>query len=82
VLPRIKLVAWNKETAMASIDEDPFGAPARKKIIHEPGENLDLLSAHELRERIEFLRVEIVRLEQAVVAKEASRRAADAFFKS
>jgi len=48
---------------MASIDEDPFGAPVRKKIIHELGENL-------------------ARLEAAAEAKEASRRAADAFFKA
>jgi len=58
---------------MASIDEDPFGAPVRKKIIHELGENL---------ERIELLRAEIARLEAAAEAKEASRRAADAFFKA
>jgi uncharacterized small protein (DUF1192 family) len=75
-------VAANEETAMASIDEDPFGAPAAKKIIHELGENLDMLSAHELRERIELLRAEIARLEAVAQAKEASRRAADAFFKS
>jgi len=67
---------------MASIDEDPFGAPVRKKIIHELGENLDILSAHELRERIDLLRAEIARLEAVAQAKEASRRAADAFFKS
>lgn len=67
---------------MASIDEDPFGGPVRKKIIRELGENLDILSAHELRERIELLRDEITRLEAVARAKEASRRAADAFFKS
>lgn len=67
---------------MASIDEDPFGAPVRKKIIHELGENLDMLSAHELRERIEILQAEIARLEAAAQAKEASRRAADSFFRS
>jgi uncharacterized small protein (DUF1192 family) len=67
---------------MAKSDEDVFGAPPKKKTIHEIGENLDTLSAHELGERIGLLKAEIERLEAARAAKEASRAAAASFFKS
>ncbi|MBN9083709.1 MAG: DUF1192 domain-containing protein [Rhizobiales bacterium] len=68
---------------MARSDEEDnvFSAPPRKKIVHEIGENLDMLSAGELRERVELLQAEIVRLETAAAAKDASKNAADAFFK-
>lgn len=64
-----------------SDDDNVFGAPPRKKATHELGESLDFLTATELRERIELLRAEIARLEAAAVAKDASKQAADAFFK-
>jgi uncharacterized small protein (DUF1192 family) len=64
-----------------SDDDNVFGAPPRKKTTHELGESLDFLTAAELRERIELLRAEIARLEAAAVAKDASKHAADAFFK-
>ena len=67
---------------MAKQDDDVFGAPPKKKLAHELGENLDMLSADELGERIELLRSEIERLETARASKEASRAAAAAFFKS
>ena len=68
---------------MARDDDDPFGAPRPKKIAsHEIGQVLDALSVHELDERIALLKAEIERLEAARGAKEASKRAADAFFKS
>ncbi|MDB5569527.1 MAG: hypothetical protein JWN93_710 [Hyphomicrobiales bacterium] len=67
---------------MARTDDDVFGAPPRRKTTHEIGENLDMLSVDELAERMELLRTEIARLEAARAAKEASRRAADAFFKA
>ena len=67
---------------MARTDDDVFGAPPRKKTTHEVGETLDMLSVDELAERVELLRAEIQRLESVASAKEASRRAADAFFKS
>jgi len=70
------------EQAMAKDDDDVFGAPPRKKASHEIGQNLDLLSVDELGERIALLREEIERLETARTAKEASRVAAAAFFKS
>jgi uncharacterized small protein (DUF1192 family) len=64
-------------------DEDPFGAKVRKKPTHhEIGQLLDALSVDELDERIGLLQAEIARLEQARQAKQASKTAADAFFKS
>ncbi len=53
----------------------------KKKIAHEIGQDLSLLSISELRERIELLKGEIARLEAAADAKAASRSAADSFFK-
>ena len=67
---------------MAKAEDDVFGAPPKKKTVHEIGENLDTFSADELTERIGLLRAEIERLEAARAAKEASRAAAAAFFKS
>lgn len=68
---------------MAVFDEsDPFGAPPKKKTAHEIGQPLDALSVDELDDRIALLMEEIARLEQARTAKEASRKAADSFFKS
>ena len=67
---------------MAKSDDDHvFGAPPRKKATHELGENLDFLTAAELRERVDLLRGEIARLEAAAAGKDASKQAADAFFK-
>jgi uncharacterized small protein (DUF1192 family) len=67
---------------MASLDEEAaFGAPPKKPAAHVLGENVDALSAPELAERIELCRSEIARLEAAKAAREATRAAADAFFK-
>jgi uncharacterized small protein (DUF1192 family) len=55
---------------------------ARPSPAHEIGQELDLLSVHELDERIAALQAEIERLEAAKSGKEASKRAADSFFKS
>jgi len=63
---------------MAADDEDR----PRKKITHEIGQELALLSVGELSERIALLRNEIERLQAAAASKEASRNAADSFFKS
>lgn len=67
---------------MARAEDDVFGAPPKKKTVHEIGENLDAFSVDELGERITLLEEEIARLETARDAKEASRAAAAAFFKS
>ena len=53
----------------------------KKKPVHDIGQDLALLSVEELAERIGLLRQEITRLEQALQAKQASRSAADQFFK-
>ena len=54
----------------------------RKKITHEIGQDLSLLSVEELTERIALLNSEVERLQQAVTKKRASKDAANAFFKS
>ncbi|TKW79203.1 MAG: DUF1192 domain-containing protein [Bradyrhizobium icense] len=54
----------------------------RKKISHEIGQDLSLLSVEELAERIALLKGEIERLEAASAKKRASKDAANSFFKS
>jgi uncharacterized small protein (DUF1192 family) len=54
----------------------------RKKITHEIGQDLSLLSVEELTERIALLTSEIERLQAAATKKRASKQAADSFFKS
>jgi len=53
----------------------------KKKIGHEIGQDLALLSVEELGERVALLKQEITRLEGAMAAKQASRHVADQFFK-
>jgi uncharacterized small protein (DUF1192 family) len=53
----------------------------KKKILHEIGQDITLLSVFELKERVEILKAEISRLEHAAVSKDAAKNAADAFFK-
>ena len=54
----------------------------RKKITHEIGQDLSLLSVEELTERIALLTAEIGRLQEAATKKRASKDAANTFFKS
>lgn len=54
----------------------------RKKISHEIGQDLSLLSLEELNERVALLKGEIERLEAAATKKRASKDAANSFFKS
>jgi uncharacterized small protein (DUF1192 family) len=63
---------------MAIEDDDK----PRKKLTHEIGQDLSLLSVEELTGRISLLTSEIERLQTAVAKKRASRDAADRFFKS
>ena len=63
---------------MPVIDEDDR---PKKKIAHEIGQELTLLSVGELQERISLLREEIARLEADITKKQASKSAADQFFK-
>ena len=54
----------------------------RKKVSHEIGQDLSLLSVEELTERVALLKSEITRLEEAATKKRASRDAANSMFKS
>jgi len=62
-------------------DESLFGAKPKPVLAHEIGQNIDDLSAPELKERIGLLRSEIERLEKAIDARQATRAAADSVFK-
>jgi uncharacterized small protein (DUF1192 family) len=55
--------------------------PARPRRTHEIGQDLSLLSAGELDERIAQLRAEIARLEIERAAKDRSKSAAEALFR-
>jgi uncharacterized small protein (DUF1192 family) len=54
----------------------------RKKVTHEIGQDLSLLSVEELAERIALMTSEIERLQTAMSKKRASREAASSFFKT
>jgi uncharacterized small protein (DUF1192 family) len=62
-----------------AIDDDD---KPKKKISHEIGQDLTLLSVEELAERIALLQSEIHRLQSSMQLKRATRDAADRFFKS
>jgi len=63
---------------MAAIDDDDR---PKKKIAHEIGQDLTLLSVKELDEHMGLLKEEIARLEADKVKKQATRSAADQLFK-
>ena len=63
---------------MPAIDEDDR---PKKKIAHEIGQDLTLLSVGELTDRVALLKEEIARLEANMVGKRAQKSAADQFFK-
>jgi uncharacterized small protein (DUF1192 family) len=63
---------------MAQSDDDDR---PKKKIVHEIGQELALLSVRELEERIVVLEEEIARLKADIARKGASKAAADLFFK-
>ena len=58
--------------------DDELKKPANMVI----GENLDAISVAELEQRIQALESEIVRLKAEIAKKQASRNAADAFFRN
>lgn len=62
---------------MALFDEEP----AKKKMVHEVGQDISLLSVEELSERILLLKAEIGRIEAELTAKGASKAAAEALFR-
>jgi uncharacterized small protein (DUF1192 family) len=53
----------------------------KKKIVHEIGQDLALLSIRELQDRVTLLKDEIARLESAMASKQVSLTTADQFFK-
>ncbi|MGA7598998.1 MAG: DUF1192 domain-containing protein [Pseudolabrys sp.] len=63
---------------MPAIDEDD---KPKKKVVHDIGQDLNLLSVEELGARVQLLRDEISRLEADMTQKRASRAAADTFFR-
>jgi uncharacterized small protein (DUF1192 family) len=63
---------------MPAMDEDDR---PKKKIVHEIGQELALLSVKELQERIVILKEEVARLEADISRKQSSRNVADQFFK-
>jgi uncharacterized small protein (DUF1192 family) len=66
------------ESGMPAPDDDDR---PKKKIAHEIGQDLTLLSVSELAERVALLKDEIARLEANIAGKQASKSAADHFFK-
>ena len=63
---------------MPAMDEDDR---PKKKVVHEIGQDLTLLSVEELAARVALLNEEIARLEADMTKKRATRAAADQFFK-
>lgn len=63
---------------MAAIDDDDR---PKKKVAHEIGQDLSLLSVDELGLRIQLMQDEIRRLEADMAQKRAKRAAADQIFK-
>ncbi|HET9686044.1 MAG TPA: DUF1192 domain-containing protein [Pseudolabrys sp.] len=63
---------------MPAVDEDD---KPKKKVTHEIGQDLTLLSVEELGARVQLLHDEIKRIEADISQKRASRAAADQFFK-
>ena len=63
---------------MPAIDDDD---KPKKKVAHEIGQDLTLLSVQELAARVQLLQDEIKRLEADMTQKRASRSVADQFFK-
>jgi uncharacterized small protein (DUF1192 family) len=63
---------------MPAIEDDDR---PKKKVAHEIGQDLTLLSVEELGARVGLLKEEIARLEADMARKQATRAAADQFFK-
>lgn len=63
---------------MAAFEDDDR---PKKKIAHEIGQDLSLLSVEELAARIQLMQDEIKRLEADKTKKQATRAAADTLFK-
>jgi uncharacterized small protein (DUF1192 family) len=73
------MAKWGNSTGTRTMDLDDEPKKPANMVI---GENLDAISVAELEHRIQALESEIVRLKAEIAKKQASRSAADAFFKS
>lgn len=62
--------------------DDIFPARKQSQPAHVLGENLDAVSVDELKLRVAALQEEIARIEREIARKQASRNAADSFFKA
>jgi uncharacterized small protein (DUF1192 family) len=78
MVPAAAIFPADAEHPMPAIDEDDR---PKKKLTHEIGQDLTLLSVDELGERVALLQEEIARLEANMATKQASKSAADQFFK-
>jgi uncharacterized small protein (DUF1192 family) len=72
------IFACVRETTMPAFDDEDR---PKKKIVHEIGQDLTLLSVGELTERVTLLKEEIARIEADMKGKSASKSAAESFFK-
>ena len=63
---------------MPAVDDDDR---PKKKVVHEIGQDLSLLSIKELEDRIALLTEEIARLKATIASKQGSRNVADQYFK-
>ena len=63
---------------MAAFDDEDR---PKRKVVHEIGQDLSLLSVEELQARITVMQDEIKRLETDMVNKRSKRAEADQFFK-
>jgi uncharacterized small protein (DUF1192 family) len=72
------IFACVREITMPAFDDEDR---PKKKIVHEIGQDLTLLSVGELTERVALLKEEIARIEADMKGKSASKSAAEMFFK-
>ena len=71
---------WNPERQGTAMDLDDL-APRKKPPEIQLGEDISALSAHELEARIARLEEEIARCKSAIAARQATKSAAENFFK-
>jgi uncharacterized small protein (DUF1192 family) len=77
-VPIAAIFPVDAEADMPAIEDDDR---PKKKITHDIGQDLTLLSVGELTERVALLKEEIGRIEANMATKQASKSAADLFFK-
>jgi uncharacterized small protein (DUF1192 family) len=74
------LTKATQDAKEAAMDLDDL-APRKKPPSIQLGEDISTLSAHELEERIRLLEQEIARCKNAIAARQATKSAAENFFK-